>query len=67
MLPVKRHLAMNTFCRSMTYYQKSYSLQLKGLRPLLIEKGLQYTVHWFKEKHKICHLDHWSSKPTLKI
>jgi hypothetical protein len=34
MLPVNRYLAMNTFCRSMTYYQKSYSLPLKGLRPL---------------------------------
>ena len=35
MLPVNRYLAMNTFCRSMTYYQKSHSLQLKGIRPLL--------------------------------
>ena len=35
MLPVNRYLAMNTFCRSMTYYQKSNSLLLKGLRPLL--------------------------------
>jgi hypothetical protein len=34
MLPVKRYVAMNTFCRSMTYYQKSYSLQLKGIHPL---------------------------------
>jgi hypothetical protein len=35
MLRVNRYLAMNTFCRSMTYYQKSYSLPLKGLRPLI--------------------------------
>ena len=35
MLPVNRYLAMNTFCRSMTYYQKSYSLPIKGLRPLI--------------------------------
>jgi hypothetical protein len=35
MLPVNRYLAMNIFCRSMTYYQKSHSLPLKGLRPLL--------------------------------
>ena len=34
MLPVKRYLAMNTLCRSMTYYQKSHSLQLKGFPPL---------------------------------
>ena len=33
MLPVKRYLAMNTFCRSMTYYQKSHSLSSKGLPP----------------------------------
>ena len=31
MLPVNRYLTMNTFCRSMTYYQKSYNLPLKGL------------------------------------
>jgi hypothetical protein len=41
MLPVKRYLAMNTFCRSMTYYQKSYSLQLKGLCPLLYRRCRQ--------------------------
>jgi hypothetical protein len=35
MLPVNIYLVMNIFCRSMTYYQKSYSLPLKGLRPLL--------------------------------
>ena len=35
MLPVNRYLAMNTFCRIMTYYQKSYSLPLKGLRHLI--------------------------------
>ena len=34
MLPVKRYLAMNTLCRSMTYYQKLHSLQLKGFSPL---------------------------------
>ena len=37
MLPVNRYLTMNTFCRSMTYYRKSYSLPLEGLRPLLFE------------------------------
>ena len=36
MLPVNRYLAMNAFCRSMTYYQKSYSLPLKGSLPLLL-------------------------------
>ena len=35
MLPVNKYLAMNTFRRSMTYYQKSHSLPLKGLRPLI--------------------------------
>ena len=40
MLPVKRYLAMNTFCRRMTYYQKSYSLQLKGLCPLIKDEVL---------------------------
>jgi hypothetical protein len=30
MLPVNRYLAMNTFWRSMTYFQKSYSLPLEG-------------------------------------
>ena len=45
MLPVNRYLAMNTFCRSMTYYQKSYSLPLKGLRPLLFQRKLK-TITW---------------------
>ena len=36
MLPVNRYLAMNKFCRSMTYYQISYSQPLEGLRPLLL-------------------------------
>jgi hypothetical protein len=40
MLPVIRYLAMNTFCRGMTYYQKSYSLPLKGLRPLIKDEVL---------------------------
>jgi hypothetical protein len=30
-----------------------------------LKKGLQYTVYWFKKKHKICHFDRWSSKLTL--
>ena len=38
MLPVNRYLAMNTFCRSMTYYKKSNSLPLKGPHPLLLIK-----------------------------
>ena len=42
MLLVKRYLAMNTFCRNMTCYQKSYSLQLKGLCPLL--KGRNFAT-----------------------
>jgi hypothetical protein len=44
MLQVKRYYAMNTFCRSMTYYQKSYSLQLKGLCPLLNESLYNWTI-----------------------
>jgi hypothetical protein len=44
MLPVNRYLAMNTFCRRMTYYQKSYSLQLKGLRPLLFDKSNKRSI-----------------------
>jgi hypothetical protein len=40
MLPVKRYLAMNTFC-----YQQSYSLQLKGLRPLLFDKSNKRSIN----------------------
>jgi hypothetical protein len=45
MLPMNRYLAMNTFCRSMTYYQKSHSLPLKELRPLL-------NTDWLRNKSK---------------
>jgi hypothetical protein len=44
LLPVNRYLTMNTFCRSMTYYQKSYSLPLKVLLPLLFV----YSVHGWR-------------------
>jgi hypothetical protein len=48
MLPVKIYVAMNTFCRSMTYYQKSFSLQLKGIHPLRKRKKTKNR----EKKHK---------------